>query len=73
MNALGKGSRIRIVAATLAAVLLAGCASSGSTLATRDAGYKRTKAEYVAAVEQLAKRRNVRVLWVNPPHEIGQR
>ena len=72
MNAFGMGSRVRTVAAVVAAVMLAGCASSGSSLATRGEGYKRTDSDYVHAVEELAKRRGVRVVWVNPPYEQGK-
>ena len=72
MNAFGMSSRVKTVAAVVAVALLAGCASSGSSMAVRGDGYKRTDADYVTAVEQLAKRRGVRVLWVNPPHEMGK-
>jgi hypothetical protein len=72
MNAFGGVSRLRIVAVLAGAVMLVGCASTGASLATRDPGYKRADADYVSAVEHLALRRGVRVVWINPPYETGK-
>jgi hypothetical protein len=72
MNAFGLGSRLRIVAVLAGAAMLVGCASSGSSLATRADGFKRADADYVSAVEHMALRRGVRVVWVNPPYETGK-
>lgn len=72
MNAFRIPSRLTTIALLAAATLLAGCASGGASLAKRGDGYKRTDADYVTAVEQLARRRGVHVVWVNPPHEQGK-
>jgi hypothetical protein len=72
MNAFGMNSRVKTVIVLLAATLLAGCASSGSSMAVRGEGFKRTDADYITAVEQMAKKRGVRVYWVNPPQELGK-
>lgn len=51
-----------------AVVLAAGCASSGASgLAARPTPSIQEDAAYVAAVEQVARRRGVSVRWVNPP------
>lgn len=68
MNAFNTGSRLGVVAVLAGAVLLAGCASGGASLAKRGDGYRvRTDAAYVSTVEALARRRGVHVVWVNPP------
>ena len=72
MNAFGMKSRVKTVVVLLAATMLAGCASSGSSMAVRGGGFKHSDADYIAAVEQMAKKRGVRVYWVNPPQELGK-
>jgi hypothetical protein len=72
MYAFGNTSRCRLVLALAAATLLAGCASMGASHASRDGVYKRDAA-YVNAVENIALRRGVRVVWVNPPPDSGRR
>lgn len=72
MNAFGMNSRVKTVVVLLAATLLAGCASSGSSMAVRGEGFKRVDADYMSAVEKMATRRGVRVYWVNPPQELGR-
>lgn len=61
--------RFRFVVLSLSALALTACASMDerSTLAPQShSGYVQD-GEYVAAVEYVAKRRGVKVLWVNPP------
>lgn len=56
--------------ASIAAVLLAACASSGNSYATRTAPSTSRIAldvDKVAAVENVASRRNLEVVWFNPP------
>lgn len=72
MNAFGMNSRVKTLVVLLAATLLAGCASSGSSMAVRGEGFKHSDADYITAVEQMAKKRGVRVYWVNPPQELGK-
>ena len=72
MNAFRIDSRVKTVFVLVAATLLAGCASSGSSMAVRGEGYKRADADYVIAVEQMARKRGVRVYWMNPPQELGK-
>jgi hypothetical protein len=76
MVALGKKSKdrifafrcfpFRIVLITGALVLLGGCASGGAGL-VRHSGPMKTDSTYVNAVEQVAKRRGVQIVWLNPP------
>jgi len=65
-------ANMRLVVLSLAAVVVAGCASSmekDSAALTPAAkpGSVVVDAEYMAAVEQVARRRNIGVVWVNPP------
>lgn len=69
MNAFGMGSRLGAMLVLAGAVSLAGCASGGASLAKSSDGYRRTDAVYVSTVEELAKRRGVRVVWVHPPYD----
>jgi uncharacterized protein YceK len=73
MNAFRTIPSVRLVLASTALALLAGCASSGSSLAAKG-GHSgiRNDADYVYAVEHQAKRRGVKVVWVNPPTEQGR-
>lgn len=62
----------RLVVLSLAALVVAGCASttekeSATLMPTAKPGSVVTDAEYVAAVEQIARRRNIGVVWVNLP------
>lgn len=63
---------IRTSAMLLAAAVLAGCASSGASL-TAKGGHAppRADADYMNIVEQTARNRGVRVVWVNPPGKPG--
>lgn len=72
MNAFGMVSRLGTVLIMAGAVTLAGCASGSASVAKRGDGYRRTDAVYVSTVEELARRRGVRVVWVNPPYKTGQ-
>ena len=72
MNAFRKLSAARIVFALAAVVLLAGCASTGSSLASRSQEYRGSDRDYIHAVEQTARRRGVRIVWINPPEEQGR-
>lgn len=59
---------MRIFLLAVAATVLAGCASAGGAgLASERSGAFREDADYIAAVEQTARRRGVTVKWVNPP------
>jgi hypothetical protein len=69
MNAFDTGSRLGAVVVLAGAVLLAGCASGSASVAKRGDGYRHTDAVYVSTVEELAKRRGVRVVWVHPPYK----
>lgn len=73
MNAFRMIPSLRLVLASVAVALLAGCAGSASSLAAKD-GHSgiRNDADYVYAVEHQAKRRGVKVVWVNPPTEEGK-
>lgn len=67
MNMRGVISATRIAVVAGALVLLAGCASNGASSFTRHTGSERTDAEYIAKVEQVARRRGVRIVWLNAP------
>jgi hypothetical protein len=69
MNALGMVSAARIAVAAAALVLFAGCASSGSAQVARRDVAPGSDTAYISAVEQIAKRRGVRVVWMNPPEK----
>jgi hypothetical protein len=56
---------VRIVMGGIALAMLASCATT-SDLAGNDVRIVQDD-EYVAIVEEIAKRRGVRVQWVNPP------
>ena len=68
---------LRIIAPLLAMAGLAACASTQSSVASSPpSGMERatvvrttmaTDGEYVARVEQIARRRGILVQWVNPP------
>lgn len=62
----------RIAVASLAVLVLAGCASTDERSSRLNAPDHRpgaivTDAEYVASVEAIARRRHMDVVWVNPP------
>lgn len=69
MNVQCMMSATRIALAATALVVLAGCASDGSARLNRHEGVMRNDAEYIGAVEQIARRRGVRVVWMNPPEK----
>jgi hypothetical protein len=79
MNTFSMISAGRLALAIVAIALLGGCAASGSsTMAARPTpGNQSTlngprDADYMAAVERLARVRGVHVVWVNPPPEKGK-
>ena len=64
--------RLVLVLAVACVALLSGCATTSPTLAsTADAASQahrpQVNAVYVAQVEQIAAKRGVKVIWVNPP------
>ena len=62
-------ARTRLLLPALAAALLAGCATTDDR-GMLSPGYDAqmvNDAQYIAVVENLAKRRGVRVHWINPP------
>lgn len=63
---------LKIVVASASLAMLAGCASGGASLATRERGVQ-TDVAYVARVESMARRRGVAVRWVNPPREVDRK
>ncbi len=67
MNTFSMISARRIATAVAAIALLAGCATNGASLATKSDGITRTDRDYVHAVENVARYKGVRVVWVNPP------
>lgn len=69
MNAFLTGSRLGAAAVLAGAVMLAGCASGSASVAKHGDGYRQRDAVYVSTVEELAKRRGVRVVWVHPPYK----
>jgi hypothetical protein len=69
MNALSMVSAARTALAAAAVVLLAGCASDGTARLNRHEGVMRDNAEYIGTVEQIARRRGVRIVWMNPPEK----
>ena len=69
MNAQRMISTTRIAVATTAWLLLAGCASDGTAKLNRHEGVMRNNAEYMSAVEHIAQRRGVRIVWMNPPEK----
>lgn len=73
MNTFSMISAPRIATAVAAIALLAGCATTGASLATKSDGITRTDRDYVRAVENAARYKGVRVVWVNPPPELGKR
>ena len=57
----------------LAAVAtLAGCASSGTSEFARSAPRLENDADYMYAVESVARQKGVQVVWINPPSETGK-
>jgi hypothetical protein len=55
---------VRITLCGIAVSVLAGCASTSEYV---DESRHVQDDQYVSAVEEIAKRRGVRVHWVNPP------
>lgn len=59
------------VAASTAILGLAGCASAPATRQAAESAAKSDSAdavaEYMTRVEQIARRRGVQIIWVNPP------
>jgi uncharacterized lipoprotein YajG len=63
---------LRKVFVLAAVLMLAGCASSGSSELTRHSGSKlQNDADYMYAVESVARQKGVQVVWINPPSEDG--
>jgi hypothetical protein len=60
------------LATLLAAVLLAGCASSGSARMQYGIASYQVDRQYVARVEAVARARGVDVEWVHPPRRIDR-
>ena len=54
---------------SLGLLMLTGCASTGTTYENAPRQHENIVTDhlYVAKVEQIAKQRGTRVLWVNPP------
>lgn len=73
MNTFSMISALRIATAVAAIALLTGCATNGASLATKSDSITRTDRDYVRAVENAARYKGVRVVWVNPPPELGKR
>lgn len=63
----------RIAAALVAVVWLAGCAGNGAALGVKSDGITRNDLDYMAAVQNAARSKGVRVVWINPPPELGKR
>ena len=62
---------VRKVIALAALALLSGCATTEST-ARLDGHDKFTNdADYMYAVESIARQKGVQVVWINPPSEEG--
>lgn len=59
--------RTRLFLAAASTALLASCATMDDGYATSRSMTQVADAEYMAAVEQLATRNGVEVVWVNPP------
>lgn len=69
---------LRIAVASLAVLMLAGCASMDERSSSRVAPQRTgtvidTDADYVARVEAVARRRGIEVVWVNTPKKRIQR
>ena len=57
----------------LAAVAtLAGCASGGTSEFARSSPKFENDADYMYAVESIARQKGVQVVWINPPSETGK-
>jgi len=67
MNVQCMMSATRLAIATAALAVLAGCASDGQARLSRADEKGLSDAEYIGAIEQIARRRGVRVVWMNPP------
>lgn len=61
---------LRTVFVLAALALLAGCASS-SEFAKARSGFH-SDADYMYAVESIARQKGVQVVWINPPTEEGK-
>ena len=51
---------------------LTGCAASGSSEFARSAPAFENDADYMYAVESIARQKGVQVVWINPPSETGK-
>lgn len=60
-------SRFGIVSVALVSLLLAACASTPTPPPVAGSTTFSTDLEYVATVEDKARRRGVAVVWINPP------
>ena len=71
--------RAALAIATVASLLtLSGCATTssslkGSSTGARSAHLAKRDLDYMAAVDAAARTKGVRVVWVNPPPELGKR
>ena len=72
MNAFRTIRATCLIAVVAAGALLVGCASTGSSLASRTDGKFQKDLDYMAAVESGARNKGVRVVWVHPPYEQGK-
>lgn len=67
MNAHVRGSPLGLLLATIVVAALAGCATTSEAALAPGEEKVVSDAEYMAAVERIAKRRGIIVRWVNPP------
>ena len=73
MNACRIFRATSLIAVVAAGVLLVGCASTGSSFASRPGNKFQKDLDYMSAVEMGARSKGVRVVWVHPPLENGKR
>lgn len=71
---MSRSTAVRAALVAASALILAGCATSGSTASVAPAAAPQASGDrieqdsaYVQRVEQIAKRRGIGVTWVNPP------
>jgi len=62
---------VRKVIAIAALASLAGCAATESTARLDGHGKFDNDADYMYAVESVARQKGVQVVWINPPSEEG--
>jgi uncharacterized protein YcfL len=64
---------LSLIVIAAVALLLAGCASTGTPPVAKSDHLLRHDSVYIAKVEQIARSRGVEVHWVNPPRERERR